>query len=252
MATYAGNNSGLAGNLGSRKACMNSMVMIVATRYWALWRECVRSWEAAADGHLNFFFIGGKDVVPAYQEGYRGTTEAILGHVHDDLVIYESGWDTRILKEFEDATVGMVGFTGALGHGTPNLYTNGYYLPNLARQNFMSNLRDAEKHGQRLSGERFMDLSRKYGVGSSTVFRILRSFGIPSRRGSDDDKKDVRRSLTTKAESKIITLYKNGTVASLLAFKFNVSPRTIYETLARNGCERRPRGSGAQTPEKRK
>ncbi len=97
-----------------------------------------------------------------------------------------------------------------------------------------------------------MDLSRKYGVGSSTVFRILRSFGIPSRRGSDDDKKDVRRSLTTKAESKIITLYKNGTVASLLAFKFNVSPRTIYETLARNGCERRPRGSGAQTPEKRK
>ncbi len=140
------------------------MVMIVATRYWALWRECVRSWEATANGHLNFFFIGGKDVVPAYQEGYRGTNEGILGHVHDDLVIYEQGWDTRILKEFEDATVGMVGFTGALGHGTPNLYTNGYYLPNLARQNFMSNLRDAEKHGQRFSGERDVAVCDGLGI----------------------------------------------------------------------------------------
>ncbi len=79
-------------------------------------------------------------------------------------MIYEQGWDTRILKEFEDATVGMVGFTGALGHGTPNLYTNGYYLPNLARQNFMSNLRDAEKHGQRFSGERDVAVCDGLGI----------------------------------------------------------------------------------------
>jgi hypothetical protein len=129
------------------------MAMIVATRKWEYWRDCVDSWQDTAHSRLNCVIVADKDVIPAYQRGYEQTTEQILGYVHDDLVIYEKGWDTRVLREFENPNVGVVGFTGALGHGTVDLYKNGYFLPNLARQIFMSNMRDAEKHGLRFAGE---------------------------------------------------------------------------------------------------
>jgi GT2 family glycosyltransferase len=92
--------------------------------------------------------------MPAFQALYELSTEPILAYVHDDVEIYESGWDERVLQQFEDPQVGVVGFGGALGHGRPDLYTVPYYLPNLARQNFMSNMLSAEKHGARLTGER--------------------------------------------------------------------------------------------------
>ena len=69
-------------------------------------------------------------------------------------MIYEKDWDLRVLREFNDPTVGMVGFAGALGHGHPDLYKVPYHLPNLARQNFMSNMRSAETHGARFTSER--------------------------------------------------------------------------------------------------
>lgn len=100
--------------------------------------------------------IPGMDVLEAYQQAFeRGSTfRSIIGYVHDDLMIYENGWDVRVLKEFDDPTVGLVGFGGALGHGRPDLYKVPYHLPDLARQNFMSNMREAEKHGARFTGER--------------------------------------------------------------------------------------------------
>jgi GT2 family glycosyltransferase len=92
--------------------------------------------------------------IPAcFEMVYRGTTEPIIAYIHDDVMIYEPGWDKRVLAQFEDPTVGVVGFGGALGHGTHNLYIGPYHLPNLARQHFMSNMKDAEKHGQRFTGE---------------------------------------------------------------------------------------------------
>jgi len=69
-------------------------------------------------------------------------------------MIYEKDWDLRVLRQFNDPTVGMVGFAGALGHGHPDLYKVPYHLPNLARQTFMSNMRSAETHGARFTGER--------------------------------------------------------------------------------------------------
>jgi hypothetical protein len=152
------------------------MAMIVATRKWEHWRDCVDSWQDTARGRLNCVIVADKDVIPAYDRGYRATTEEVLGYCHDDLVIYESGWNTRILKEFEDPTVGMVGFTGALGHGTTDLYSPaGYHLPNLARQTFMSNMRDAEKHGVRFAGER--DVAVCDGLGIFVYREILERVG---------------------------------------------------------------------------
>jgi hypothetical protein len=88
------------------------------------------------------------------QTCYEGTKEPILAYLHDDVIIHEQNWDVRVLKEFEDETVGLVSFTGALGHGRPELYRVPYHLPDLARQTFISNMRDAETHGSRFTGAR--------------------------------------------------------------------------------------------------
>lgn len=127
---------------------------VVATHYWHGWGECVNSWmDTATYGH-SYLIVGEKEVLPAFQHGYENTLGPILAYVHDDVVFYEEGWDERVLREFEDPSVGVVGFGGAIGHGRPDLYTVPYHLPNLARQNFLSNMRSAEKHGVRFTGER--------------------------------------------------------------------------------------------------
>lgn len=138
---------------------MSDMVMIVATRYWSGWEACVRTWLENAlayePGHPHYLRVEpGMDVVEAYQSGYEHSTSPIIAMIHDDVEIYEGGWDIRVLKQFSDPSVGLVGFGGALGHGTPDLYSVPYRLPNLARQHFMSNMRSADKHGSRFTGER--------------------------------------------------------------------------------------------------
>lgn len=74
----------------------------------------------------------------------------ILLYIHDDVDILEQGWDTRLLDFFDlHPQAGLVGFGGALGLGDPDLYQKPYQLIQLARRNFISNMRDAEAHGQR-------------------------------------------------------------------------------------------------------
>jgi hypothetical protein len=133
---------------------MNSMVLAIATRRWEGWERCVKTWhDTAARKHMEFVVVD-CNVMDAYQMAYEGTVEPIIGYLHDDVEIFEKGWDERVLKQFDDPTVGLVGFGGALGHGAPHLYTTPYHLPNLARQQFLSNMRSAEKHGGRFDGER--------------------------------------------------------------------------------------------------
>jgi GT2 family glycosyltransferase len=133
---------------------MSDLVMCVATRRWNGWFQCIRSWGRTSDLGHKVYVVPDEDVLPAYQKAYSNTSEPILGMCHDDLMIYEQGWDTRVLEEFHDPGVGVVGFAGAIGHGSPDLYRVPYHLPNLARQTFLSNLRDAETHGQRFKGAR--------------------------------------------------------------------------------------------------
>ena len=79
---------------------------------------------------------------------------SVLAFIHDDVEIYEDGWDERVLREFDEPTVGVVGFGGATGLGTPGLYKTPYRLQQLARTNYASNVTDAEVHGSRFTGER--------------------------------------------------------------------------------------------------
>lgn len=92
-------------------------------------------------------------VVGSYQQMYEtGKNGDIMAFVHDDLVMKEDGWDERVLREFADESVGVVGFGGARWHGTPDLYKVPYLLTNLRRGDYLSNVDDAEVHGQRFTG----------------------------------------------------------------------------------------------------
>lgn len=93
-------------------------------------------------------------VVGSYQKIYKESDEDLLAYFHDDVVVYERGWDQRVLQAFEDEQVGVVGFGGALWHGTDGLYKVPYRLQQLARFHYYSNTRDAETHGERFTGER--------------------------------------------------------------------------------------------------
>lgn len=133
---------------------MKPLVYAVASRGWQGWLDCIRTWFNTASTEYSIYVCMGLDVVPAMQTCYEETKEPILAYIHDDVQIHEKDWDLRVLKEFEDESVGLVSFTGALGHGRPDLYRVPYHLPDLARQEFISNMRDAEKHGTRFTGAR--------------------------------------------------------------------------------------------------
>lgn len=93
-------------------------------------------------------------VVGSYEKMYRESTEDVLVYAHDDVVMREEGWDERVLREFDDPTIGLVGFGGALEHGHRDLYKVPYKLQHLGRSSYLSNVDDAEVHGERFTGAR--------------------------------------------------------------------------------------------------
>ena len=92
-------------------------------------------------------------VVAAYQRLYERNTSDVLCYLHDDVALYEEDWLDRVLHEFEDPAVGVVGFGGALRHGSEDLYKRPYRIEQLARSGYRSNTKDAEAHGERFTGE---------------------------------------------------------------------------------------------------
>ena len=90
-------------------------------------------------------------VVGSYQYLYEGSECEFLAFIHDDVICREQGWDERVLAEFENPAVGVVGFGGAKWHGTSDLYKTPYRLDQLRRGDYMSNVDDAEVHGARFT-----------------------------------------------------------------------------------------------------
>jgi len=133
---------------------MKSMVHSLATRHWEDWGKCVRSWYATASRSYPAYMVFEKPLMEAYNQVLQNTREEIIAYAHDDVMIFEKNWDQRVLQEFNDPNIGMVGFAGATGHGDPQMYNKPYEMKQFARQNFMSNMRTAELHGSRFSGER--------------------------------------------------------------------------------------------------
>ncbi len=133
---------------------MSRMVYGIATRHWEGYRKCVDSWQCMATNAYPEYEVVGKPILEAFQAIYENTTEPIIALCHDDLMIYEHDWDYRVLRQFDYPSVGLVGFGGALGHGRPNLYQQPFFIPNLVRMDFMSNMRSGHLHGQKFAGER--------------------------------------------------------------------------------------------------
>lgn len=92
--------------------------------------------------------------VASLQRGYELSTSPIIAFIHDDVEILEPGWDAAVLEEFQRPNVGVVGFGGALGLGTDDIYKTPYRLQQLARLNYGSNAPDWETHGTRFTGSR--------------------------------------------------------------------------------------------------
>lgn len=97
---------------------------------------------------------GNNGMLPAYQHGFTTASLChydILAYLHDDTLIHDSEWQSRVLKEFEDPKVGVVGFGGGLGHGSAEIYRAPYDYHQLGRSHFLSNMQDAENHGSRFT-----------------------------------------------------------------------------------------------------
>jgi len=133
---------------------MTEVVYGIATHRWPGWEKCVESWKHTATSPHPSCTVYNEPVLEALQSVFTGSTEEVIAYIHDDVVISEHGWDVRVLKEFEDPTVGLVGFGGALRHGSPEMYRVRYAFTQLGRSKFLSNMREAEIHGERFKGER--------------------------------------------------------------------------------------------------
>ena len=93
-------------------------------------------------------------LLPSLQEGYievkRKKLADIIFYTHNDVFIYEKGWDERVVNAFETLEKpGVLGFGGAKGIGAPGIYRIPYEKHHMARQQFMSNMINAESHGWR-------------------------------------------------------------------------------------------------------
>lgn len=114
--------------------------------------EAMLSWG----GKVPVFLQNGSDgILPAFQRGYEATTGFdILAYFHDDLLLKDSTWEDRVLIEFQEPRVGLCGFGGARGHGSPDIYSVPYEYRQMGRSSFMSNMIDAEAHGIRITDSR--------------------------------------------------------------------------------------------------
>ena len=127
-----------------------NMLVITASIGHAKTEECITSWGTAIP-IMRIDGTGG--MLEAYQRGYEESEGYdVLAYIHDDVLIREPNWHEHALKEFEDEKVGVVGFGGALVHGSPDLYKRPYNLQQLGRAFYLSNVDDAEVHGARFTG----------------------------------------------------------------------------------------------------
>lgn len=150
-------------------------------------QECASSWGftqvakpllgmTSADfdltGKLPALYVvnGQQGMLPAYQAAFEICKADVLAFLHDDLIVkepYQEVW-SRVLDEFQDPQVGLLGFGGAKDHGDPQIYKIPYDYRQLGRSRFMSNMEDAEVHGQRFTG--------------STEVAVLDGFALIVRR----------------------------------------------------------------------
>lgn len=142
-----------AGEMFVKTVCCDDMIVIAdGMQGWGSWRlrddePCTKQFSIKGTGEK----VG---PVGCLQVAYESSNADILALIHDDVVIHEPGWDARVLREFSDPTIGVVGFGGATGLADDDIYRTPYRLQQLARHGYASNVDDAEVHGERFAGEK--------------------------------------------------------------------------------------------------
>lgn len=77
----------------------------------------------------------------------------VLAFLHDDVQLdfYPESWNADIYGLlYERSRCGLLGFGGSLGFATDDIYRAPYDYRQLARVDFISNMREAESHGRRV------------------------------------------------------------------------------------------------------
>jgi len=155
--------------------------VVTATLDWMRAEPCVNTWQRTATGPLHLYTVGQGGfpfdqwtplvidpragtaqvfghrqvlgVVPAFAIGVRKALEdgcEIIACLHDDLDITSKGWDQDVIHLFKTCPrAGLCGFGGGKGLADDDIYQTPYNPMQLARKQFISNMRDAEAHGQR-------------------------------------------------------------------------------------------------------
>lgn len=98
------------------------------------------------DGTVNAFLAG----LGVVEEAGGCEDGKVVACFHDDMEIMQAGWDAMVKGVFSlyPKTV-LAGFGGGKGLGSEDIYNVPYNPMQLARQGFVSNMRDAEAHGRR-------------------------------------------------------------------------------------------------------
>jgi hypothetical protein len=174
---------GRQGDGATMKPCLDGFCVVTATADLTRAATCVRSWRAEGAFDWPLYGVLTGEAAQAYEEdawrqppgmafdgaqlltweGYgvvgpfaQGVAAALKdGHqviacLHDDVEIHAEAWDLRVMNWFAaHPACGVLGFGGGTGLGDADLYQTAYVPVQLARQDFVSNMRDAEIHGRR-------------------------------------------------------------------------------------------------------
>ncbi len=122
-------------------------------------------------------------LVPAYEHLYQMTrkTDDLVLYMHDDVTVHPDSfllptqhgqllWRDRLEAEFADKRVAIVGFGGAMGIGTDDIYKAPYRIQQLIRHDYYSNQTDWEIHGKRETGSRQVAVVDGFAMAVRTKF----------------------------------------------------------------------------------
>lgn len=121
-------------------------------------KESAREWIIGLTGNdlviRNDENVG---LVKALNQAYQVLKNSDIDYIfytHNDVVMYEQGWDTKVLSVLENENrqkvVGVAGFYGAKGIGTGDIYKSPYRMQQMIRLENVSDCNRMDKlHGYR-------------------------------------------------------------------------------------------------------
>lgn len=90
-------------------------------------------------------------MIKTMQQGYKESEGDIIAFLHNDVFVYQDGWDINVRNVFIDKTIGGVGFFGSQGCG--HIGERIQDVKQAGQMAGLSNMLEAELHGMRMKGD---------------------------------------------------------------------------------------------------